>query len=181
MYNNIERELKILVSKEIYENIINSYDFEKSIIQTNTYYDDNKGTIKNKNGAMRIRTIGNTHIFTLKIRKDEYTHYEYEKKVNTDDINKIDDPEILGWFKQFDIPKDVNQITSFTTNRKILMCEQGEICVDKTTYLNHTDYEIEYEYNCEHDGILFFNNFLTPFHMKYIKNCPSKIARAMID
>ncbi len=181
MYNNIERELKILVSKEIYEKIINSYDFEKSRIQTNTYYDDEDQSIKKQNGAMRIRTIGNKNIFTLKIRKDSYTHYEYEKEIQTDDIHKIDDVEIISWFHQFNIPKDVKTITTFTTDRKILKCKQGEICADKTTYFNHTDYEIEYEYNCDHDGIAFFNDFLTPFHMKYTKNCPSKIARAMND
>lgn len=179
MYNNIERELKVLVTKEIYENIINSYDFEKSIIQTNTYYDDENGSIKNKNGAMRIRTINDTHIFTLKIRKDECTHYEYEKSVETDTIHNINDNEILEWFKNFDLPKEVKPITTFTTDRKVLKCAQGEICVDKTTYSNHIDYEIEYEYNCDHDGISFFNQFLAPFHMIYTKNCPSKIARAM--
>ena len=40
------------------------------------------------------------------------------------------------------------------------------------------DYEIEYEYLKEHDGIKTFNEILHPFHMKYEKNCPSKIARA---
>ncbi len=181
MYNNIERELKILVTKEIYENMIHSYDFEKNIIQTNTYYDDDNQTIKNKKGAMRIRTIGNQHIFTLKIKKDDYTHYEYEKEIQTNDIHKIDDIEIDGWMKEYGIPKEVKPITTFTTDRKVLKCEQGEICADKTTYLNHTDYEVEYEYSCDHDGISFFNTFLTPFHMKYTKNCPSKIARAMDD
>ncbi len=181
MYNNIERELKILVTEEIYENMIHSYDFENNVIQTNTYYDDENQTIKNKNGAMRIRTIGNQHIFTLKIKKDSYTHYEYEKEIQTSDINKIDDIEINGWMKEFGIPKEVKPIITFTTERKILKCEKGEICVDKTTYLNHIDYEIEYEYNCDHDGISFFNKFLAPFHMKYTKNCPSKIARAMND
>ena len=40
------------------------------------------------------------------------------------------------------------------------------------------DYDIEYEYLKEHDGIKTFNEILHPFHMKYEKNCPSKIARA---
>ena len=39
MYDNIERELKLLINKQVYDNIMNSYDFHKSIIQTNTYFD----------------------------------------------------------------------------------------------------------------------------------------------
>ena len=65
------------------------------------------------NGALRIRTIENTHIFTLKIKKDSITHYEYEKEIQTTNINKIKDPEILGWIQQYDIPTNIKPITSF--------------------------------------------------------------------
>ena len=181
MYNGIERELKVLVTKDIYEQIVKSYDFEKSRIQTNTYYDDENHTIKNMHGAMRIRTINNTHIFTLKLKKDEYTHYEFEKEINTNTIHDITDEEILGWFKEYHIPTNVYPIATFKTNRKIYEFENGELCADITIYPNHTDYEIEYEYTKEHDGIAFFNDLLSQFHMKYEKNCPSKIARAMND
>lgn len=97
MENYIERELKILVSKEQFQKILNSYEFKKPIIQTNTYYDTNDQKIKHMNGALRIRTFENTHIFTLKIKKDSITHYEYEKEIQTTNINEIKDPEILGW------------------------------------------------------------------------------------
>ena len=57
MENYIERELKILISKEQFQKILNSYEFKKPIIQTNTYYDTNDQKIKHMNGALRIRTI----------------------------------------------------------------------------------------------------------------------------
>ena len=161
MENYIERELKILVSKEQFQKILNSYEFKKPIIQTNTYYDTNDQKIKHMNGALRIRTIENTHIFTLKIKKDSITHYEYEKEIQATNINEIKDPEVLNWIKEYDIP----------TN----------ICADITSYENHIDYELEYEYIDNHDGISFFNHILNKINMKYEKNCPSKIARAMND
>ena len=71
MYDNIERELKLLINKQVYDNIMNSYDFHKSIIQTNTYYDTANQDVKKQHGAVRIRTIENKKIFTLKIKKDE--------------------------------------------------------------------------------------------------------------
>ena len=64
----------------MYDNIMNSYDFHKSIIQTNTYYDTANQDVKKQHGAVRIRTIENKKIFTLKIKKDEYTHTMNLKK-----------------------------------------------------------------------------------------------------
>lgn len=179
MYNQLERELKLLVSKEVFDKIVKSYEFTKPIIQTNTYYDTPNHYIKNKKGAMRIRTINSQHIFTLKIRKDEYTHYEYEKTIDTNDIHKIQDPEILNWLHTYDIDLNVDKVTEFTTKRYIYEFEDGELCADETDFGKAIDYEIEYEYKKEHDGILFFNKILSEFHMNYTKNCSSKIARAI--
>ena len=67
MYNQMERELKCLVSKEQYDQIIKSYDFSKSWIQINTYYDTTSKQVKKQNAAVRIRTIDSKKIFTLKI------------------------------------------------------------------------------------------------------------------
>lgn len=181
MDNYIERELKILVSKEQFQKILNSYEFKKPIIQTNTYYDTNDKKIKHMNGALRIRTIENTHIFTLKIKKDSITHYEYEKEIQTTNINEIKDTEILGWIKEYDIPTNIKPITSFRTERYTYNFEHGQLCADITSYENHIDYELEYEYIDNHDGISFFNHILNNINTKYEKNCPSKIARAMND
>ena len=178
MYNQIERELKILVSKEIYENILNSYIFDKTIYQTNTYYDTKDHLIKNNNGALRIRTIQDKNIFTLKLKKDAITHYEYEKEIKSNTISDIDDPEIKEWLMKIPLNEEVFPIASFSTIRNIHYFEHGELCVDMTQYDNHIDYEIEYEYTSEHNGIDTFNEILKPFGLKYEKNCPSKIARA---
>ena len=79
MYDQIERELKILVNKEQFCQILHSYDFGKPVLQTNVYFDDDQGSVR-KLGALRIRTIGEQHIFTLKIRRDSITQTELEKK-----------------------------------------------------------------------------------------------------
>lgn len=181
MYDNIERELKILINEEIYQNIANSYDFHIPIEQTNTYYDDKNKTIKNMHGALRIRTIHDQYFFTLKIKKDEYTHYEFEKEIDTNILENIQDPEILQWLKKYNIPKNLKQTATFTTIRRTYDFNNGELCLDKTFYPNHTDYELEYEYTNDHDGISFFNSILKPYHLEWKKNCPSKIARAFLD
>ena len=127
MYDNIERELKLLINKQVYDNIMNSYDFHKSIIQTNTYFDTANQDVKKQHGAVRIRTIENKKIFTLKIKKDEYTHYEFEKEISTENINEIEDPEILNWFNQYQIPKNLHPTANFTTLRNVYEFENGEL------------------------------------------------------
>ncbi len=179
MYDQIERELKILITKEIYEKMRNSYEFSDAWAQTNTYYDTKDGQVKKRHGALRIRKIGNKHILTLKIRKDAITHIELEKEINVDSIQAITDSEILAWLKEYEIPKEVEAIVSFTTIRQTYDLENGQLCLDQTEYENHIDYECEYEYTKDHDGIKVFNEILKPYGMTYTKNCPSKIARAL--
>ena len=106
MYDNIERELKLLINEKVYNELLHSYDFHNPITQTNTYFDTENQDVKKQRGAVRIRTIQDKKIFTLKIRKDEYTHYEFEKEISTENINEIEDPEILNWFNQYQIPKN---------------------------------------------------------------------------
>ena len=70
MYDNIERELKLLINENIYNELLHSYDFHNPITQTNTYFDTENQDVKKQHGAVRIRTIQNKKIFTLKIRKE---------------------------------------------------------------------------------------------------------------
>lgn len=174
-----ERELKTLINQESAKKLLNSYDFLQPIIQKNTYYDTPDQYLKSLNGAIRIRAIENTYIFTLKIRKDDITHYEFEKEINTDKLHSIQDEEIAEWVNQFHI--DLNQCketVSFTTKRYVCNLEKATLCLDFTTFNNKEDIEFEYEYKEEHDGIDAFNEILSEIHMKYTKNAPSKIARA---
>lgn len=180
MYNQIERELKCLLSKEQYEIISQSYDFPIKIHQSNTYYDTKDGYLKNMKSAMRIRTIDSTYIFTLKIRTDEITLIELEKEIQDDQIeHAFEDEEIASWIQKYNIPTEVIKIVDFTTERRIETLEFAELCLDCTNFYGQIDYEIEYEYTKDHDGILTFNQLLAAFDIKYEKNCPSKVARAV--
>ena len=180
MYNQIERELKCLLTKEQYENILKSYDFPIEIFQSNTYYDTEDEFLKNMKSAMRIRTIDSTYIFTLKIRTDSITLIELEKEVKDDIIeHAFEDEEISSWLKKYKIPVQVHKTVELTTKRKLQKLPKAELCLDQTNFYGTIDYEIEYEYTEEHDGIYEFNQILAPFGLQYEKNCPSKVARAV--
>ena len=57
MYDNIERELKLLINEKVYNELLHSYDFHNPITQTNTYFDTENQDVKKQRGAVRIRTI----------------------------------------------------------------------------------------------------------------------------
>ena len=113
MYDNIERELKLLINEKVYNELLNSYDFHNPITQTNTYFDTENQDVKKQHGAVRIRTIQNKKIFTLKIRKDEYTHYEFEKEISAENINEIEDPEITNYATKDDVNEIKAVLASF--------------------------------------------------------------------
>lgn len=180
MTQPIEREYKILLTKEQYEILLHSYDYSEIRNQTNQYYDTDTGFIKNLRGAMRIRDLNNNHIFTLKIRNDNTSNIELEKQIDTDNIHKIADKEVLNWIMKYDIPmNDIHKTFKITTIRNVFETPDAEICLDKTSFNDHiTDYEIEYELKNKNGNIEKFNEFLKPAKIVYEKNCPSKIARA---
>ena len=174
-----EHELKVMLTKEQFETLLHAYDFPILLEQINTYYDTPKGAVKDLPGAVRIRRVDGKDIFTFKQRKDSQTQYELEKEIPVGSLDQIEDPEILGWLQEAGIDvKVLKPITTFTTWRHMIKTENAEICLDKTVYPHKTDYEIEYEYKKDHDGLSAFNQFLKPAGIIYEKNGPSKIARA---
>lgn len=179
---NKERELKIMLTQDQFESLLNSYDFPITIRQTNTYYDTVDHRVKKMNGALRLRKIEDRTIFTLKKRIDPITLIELEKDVDTDDLRSIEDPEILDWLKQYGISKErVAPIVQFSTIRHILNTKDAQICLDENKFEHSMDYELEYEYKVDHDGVHDLNVFLNKIGILYTKNGPSKLQRAMID
>ena len=52
MYDNIERELKLLINEGVYNELLHSYDFHNPITQTNTYFDTENQDVKKQRGAV---------------------------------------------------------------------------------------------------------------------------------
>ena len=51
------------------------------------------------------------------------------------------------------------------------------ISIDKTTVLDHIDYEIEFEVNDYEKGLQQFHQIIKPYGLTYQGNCLSKIRR----
>ena len=180
MNKHVEKEYKMLVNKEQFDKLCSLYENLNFITQTNTYYDTVNGDIQKKKGAMRIRERNGRFLFTLKMRQENLDGLcECECEVSENSIHALQSEEIVQLLHEYQIEAAIIPLTTLVTKRAVVETENAELCFDISTYGNHTDYEIEYEWTKAHDGLTQFNQILAPIHLSYEKNCDSKIKRAM--
>lgn len=179
-YQNTERELKMLLTKEQYEALKSHLKWDECFEQTNTYYDDDQQSLKQAGCALRIRQTGGKQIVTVKKPKDAITKEEYEFETKSDSMENLNEQEKEQIASHVSLAGPVHPTARFHTLRCIHSYDKGDLCLDKTQFPETTDYELEYEYSQDHDGISFLNDLLAPFGLQYEKNGPSKLARAMM-
>ncbi len=178
MKKNIEKEYKILVTKEQFYSLLERYPNITFESQTNYYIDTENQMLRAMQGAMRIRHINNQYIFTLKLPSEKGL-LEFEKEVASASLESLEDEKIKNLLEQYHIDGNFQFTTKLHTQRAIHRTPYAELCFDISTYNQITDYEIEYEYLCEHDGLQAFQDILKPIQVIYTKNCDSKIKRAL--
>ncbi|WP_243833759.1 CYTH domain-containing protein [Breznakia blatticola] len=178
MKTHIEKEYKILVTKEQFDQLITNYPEIDFITQTNYYYDNKNYEIMKQKGAMRIRESAGTNLFTLKeIKGDDLI--EYEQMVDTVDASVFEDKQIQKVLNKYHLEGPFELVATLTTKRAMYVGDGYELCFDISTYGDVTDYEIEYEYTQAHDGLTNFNEILAKVGLTYTSNAPAKIVRAL--
>ena len=178
MNKNIEKEYKVLLTKKQFDTLCQAYKELEFKTQINTYYDTKEMDVRKHKGAMRIRTIDNQYIFTLKLHRNRDV-YEYETFVNEDSCSALQQSDVQQLLKDNDIPNELHRVTQLVTKRAVVDTGDAEICFDISTYHGITDFEIEYEYKRAHDGLMVFQKILEPIGIIYKKNCTSKIQRSL--
>ena len=178
MNKNIEKEYKVLLSKEQFETLCSFYEPLHFVQQTNIYFDTEDRAIEYMRGAMRIRTKNGKHRFTLKVHENNEL-VEYECDVATNTIDALNSHSISLLLKKYKIHGPYIQRAKLITKRAIVEDEFAELCFDISEYNNTIDYEIEYEYKKKHDGLSLFQCILDKINVTYTHNAKSKIARAL--
>lgn len=179
-----EKELKLLITQKQAEELLHQLPINKCYLQTNTYYDLKEKNLRQKGIALRIRKREDGQcIITIKKPLDATTKYEYERFVQSEtlkDLNKEEKDWILSHLEDISL-EALEPLVQFETKRCICELDQAEVCIDHTKFKNHDDYEIEYEYRQDHDGITQFNKILKPLGLDWKKNGLTKLARALED
>lgn len=180
MEENLEIEFKILITKEIYEQIHNDYPNNHSYKQTNYYL--MHPILSKLKYSLRIREKNNQYELTLK-QPQSLGKLETNLIINKQTATKILNNDLVT-NDVFDILKQHNLDTtmfdtsqSLTTIRTEITTKDGLICLDYNHYNNIDDYELEYEVTNYQQGKQAFLDFIKPYGLNYKIDCDSKISR----
>lgn len=148
---NIEKEIKILLSKEDYQRVKLLFEWDKEVTQKNYYYVNSENiTCYCNEPTIRIRKKEGKYKLQIKIgvgKEKSCLHVkeEYEKPMFSvpDTISRTELKELTN----ADFKNDVLLIGNLVTCRKTCaIYDNTEISLDKNFYLGIEDYEIEIEY-----------------------------------
>ena len=165
---HIEKEYKITLTKEEYLRIKEALAFDEVLDQTNYYYDAHDPKL-----GMRIRLSDGLYTFTL---KDASLKDVKESEFKVKELS-LNDPRISALLKELAI-KDPSYLGVLENKRHLKKWSKGELALDKSTYLNTTDNELEYElYDPNDDDLLNLETFLKDLGITKLKQATSKYGR----
>ncbi|AID00974.1 CYTH domain-containing protein [Staphylococcus xylosus] len=174
MATNNEIEFKQLLTEKQYNVIHKTYFNEiEPFKQTNFYIDTPDFDLKDHKSALRIRVKDEYLEMTLKIPAEVgLTEYNFETHV-VPELNKpIPEQslpsEIADQLTKMDI--DLTKLIilgSLKTERLEKEINGNLLVLDKSTYLDFEDFELEYEVEDYDEGLIQFKSILEKFDMKH--------------
>lgn len=174
MATNNEIEFKQLLTEKQYNVIHKTYFNEiEPFKQTNFYIDTPDFDLKDHKSALRIRVKDEYLEMTLKIPAEVgLTEYNFETHV-VPELNKpIPEQslpsEIADQLTKMDI--DLTKLIilgSLKTERLEKEINENLLVLDKSTYLDFEDFELEYEVEDYDEGLIQFKSILEKFDMKH--------------
>lgn len=170
-----ETEIKSIIDRETYKKVKQSFNWEKVIEQENHYYTDKDGLLREKRIMVRVRVIDDTAKLQVKLHKNSDSPIQIceENQYDIDGVpDKIDEDtaEKISGFKT-----ELYRMGSAVTVRRTLNKNGSELCLDKTTYFDKTDYEVEVEYEDKMSADLFMK--ITELGVKFDKSSVGKFTR----
>lgn len=185
MNQSVEIELKAMLTKDEFERLLRYFEQENTcpIVQRNTYYDTPNQILKMHRVALRLRNFADRSEWTIKqaqsdvasLELNQMQHFAYQ---TVPDVPDIREQTLIDFLQKHQI--ELNQLRptlTLQTERWIIQCDCGEFCLDRTTYFNITDYEIELETTQLEQAQAAFQTLLAQHQIPY-RHADKKIARA---
>ena len=169
MHQEIEIEFKNLLTKDEYDMLIISFNLteKEKALQTNHYFDTSAMALKENHSALRVRKKGTSYTLTLK-QPHEDALLETHQKCSENEFSRAIEEGVLPVGP---VLKQINQLLNtrpdtysylgeLTTERIELKLDEGLLVLDKSSYFNHSDYELEFEVTDRHEGKAAFDQLL---------------------
>ncbi len=187
---NMEYEARAMISSEQYINILKEFKSSKysyeELVNVNNYFDYEDLTLTNNHIVLRTRDINSKEFeLTIKIKGengDTEINLPLDKNtyININLNVEIPDSKIKDQLLSLNINLNkLKLITSLKTERLEIKVDNGLLVLDKNTYNNKVDYNVEVESNSKENAIIFLNNFFSKFGVTYKKGYISKSRRAI--
>lgn len=180
-----EIEFKILLSKEVYANILKDYQEKVSMVYSQTNYYFVHPLLSANKLMLRIRKKEAECELTLKEKDPVIGSIETNITIDEETLTKIynQEPvenEIFTILSKYGIKQsELVPSASLTTYRHDIPLPLGMLSVDKNSYFDTTDYELEFEVLDPNVGLEEFFHIIKPYHLQYTANCESKVVRVL--
>lgn len=145
----IENEFKRILSREQFEILQKSFDWDEKITQKNHYFDTENLELSERRITCRVREISGEFFLQIKLPTGvDFSRVELEKKLDFLP-EKIDGKTLENLAENNDIFPDVKKLGVLQTNRFVKRFGGAEIDLDESRYFDKIDYEIEIEFTDE--------------------------------
>ena len=148
----IENEFKIMLTAEQYEKLLEMYEWDEVIVQTNHYYDNKDLMLADRQITCRVREIKGKFLLQMKYRDKSKNSAEYSRVEKEMRMTRL--PDVVKVPPEFDTNDmgELIRLGSLKTTRNVHKFEGGEIDLDKSEYFSKTDYEVEIEFTDENSA-----------------------------
>ncbi|WP_428911393.1 CYTH domain-containing protein [Niallia sp. Krafla_26] len=184
MSQSIEIEFKNLLHVEEFNKIMNHFQFSQDhfVQQINHYFDTVNFDLKKHGCALRIREKNNSYEMTLKEPHSDGLLETNQLLTATEAQDFLNG----GPIKEGDVRSQISALGidwtkliyfgTLTTDRAEFPYQNGLLVLDKSSYLNTEDYEIEYEVINREQGEPIFLNLLSALNIP-VRQTKNKIQR----
>ncbi len=184
----LEIEYKAMLDVARYEELLELFakfaDKMASYTQTNYYFDTEDNLLINQGISVRLRNIGDNWVFQVKIPRESDGEYNEQLEFITEIPSLLASDFIKNGIVKYNQllqkiavlneynGESLQMIGTLTTVRQDYTFYTDTISLDKSSYLDAVDYELEWETTNHHFVLFMFNQL----HLEPIKNI-GKITR----
>lgn len=170
MSQEIEIEYKTILTKEEYNTLLQALPFpSEAMMQTNYYFETRDFALKEHGSALRIRKKNNNYTLTLKEPHIEgiletHDRLTYEQFIAWTDGQPTPMEHVTKQLQELGImEKDLYYYGALETARRTFVQDDILYVLDKSSYNNKTDYELEIEASSKEKGEAALRELLTKY------------------
>lgn len=145
----LEKEYKSMLTEEEYKRLKNHFVWDEAYEQTNNYYSDGLGIIQKHRIMFRVREKAGKSVIQVKFHKNKNSPLQICEE-NEFGVDKV--PEVIENGEKYTGLKTgpLKRLgRSVTLRHSKMWDDKTEICLDKTSYFDRVDYELEVEYTTD--------------------------------